>query len=206
MILLHRFETIFRRHLNAALCKDNEYLWRHVNESLADFEMPTYDRETGMSCILKRTRMHPHMMLYAMDEMFHVFRGVGANNVDGQCIVAYEILTLASLCCTEWCGCAKKHCNTLGNAYPLVNLTNVDNLEHLAWAVYDGVFIPGDPPVLTGHHDWSHIITGMTLHLIFHGKTMGEHCLPCTTASFNAKQATRFAMEQGLQQPDRRKS
>ena len=68
----------------------------------------------------------------------------------------------------------------------------MEDLEHHAWAVYDGVFIPGDPPILTGHHDWSCIITGMTLCLIFYGKTMGEHCPPCTAVSFNAKWATRF--------------
>ena len=112
-------------------------------------------------------------MLYAMDEMFHIFWGLGPNDVDRQCVVAYEILALAALHCMEWCSCTKKHCNSFGDSYPLVDLTDVDDLEHLAWAVYNGVFIPGDPPILTGHHDWSCIITGMTLHLIFCGKTGG---------------------------------
>ena len=116
------------------LCKDNEHLWRHVNESLTDFEMPMYDREVGMPCILKRTRMCPCMMLYAIDKMFHVLRGVGDNNVDAQCGVAYKILTLASLCCMEWRCCAKKCCNTLSDVYPLVDLTDVDNQECLTWA------------------------------------------------------------------------
>ena len=146
LILLHRFETIFRWHFNAMLCKDNEPLWRHINESLADFKMPTYDREAGMPCILKRTRKCPCMMLSAMDEMFHIFQGMGDNDVNGQCIVAYKILTLALLHCMEQCSCAKKCCNTLGNAYPLVDLTEVDDLECLAWAVYNSIFVPGDPP------------------------------------------------------------
>ena len=158
-----------------------------------------------MPCIQKRTGMHPCMMLYAMDEMFHVFQGVGANDVNGQRVVAYEILTVVSLHCMEWHGCAKKHYNTLGDTYPLVDLTDMDDLELLAWAVYDIVFIPGDPPILTRHHDWLCIITGTTLHLIFHGKTAGEHCPPCTVASFNTKQAMRLTKEQGLQQPDRRR-
>ena len=206
LILLHRFGTIFRWCFNATLCKDNEHLWRHINESLTDFEMPTFDHETGTPCIQKRTGMCPHMMLYAMDEMFHVFWGVGANDVDGQCVVAYKILALVSLCCTEQHSCTKKCCNSLSNMYPLVvDLTDVDDLEQLAWAVYDGVFVLGDPPILTGHHDWSCIITGMTLHLIFHNKTRGKHCPPCTVASFNAKQATRLTKEQGLQLLDKRR-
>ena len=89
------------------LCKDNEHLWRHVNKSLADFEMPTYDQEMGMPCVQKRTGMHPHMMLYAMDKMFHIFWSMGAKNVNGQYVVAYKILALTSLCCTEQCSCAK---------------------------------------------------------------------------------------------------
>ena len=167
---------------------------------------PTYDHEMGMPCNQKRTGTHPHMMLYAMDEMFHIFWGMAANDVNGQCVVAYGILALAFLCCMGWHGCTKKCCNSFGNAYPLVDLTGMDNLEHLAWAVYDSVFIPGNPPILTGHHDWSCIITGMTLHLIFCGKTTwGGHCPLCTVVSFNAKQATRLMKEQGLQQLDKRR-
>ena len=134
--------------------------------------------------------MHPHMMLYAMDEMFHIFQGVGPMISTGNA----SLLTRSWpwLRCTEWHGSDKKCCNTLGNAYPLVDLTDVDDLECLAWAMYNGIFIPGNPPRLTGHHDWSCIITGMTLHLIYHGKTMGEHCPPCTVASFNTKWATRL--------------
>ena len=167
--------------------------------------MPTYDHETGVSCNQKRTGMCLCMMLYDMDEMFHVFWGAGANDLNRQCVVAYEILALVSLCCMECHGSDKKHCNTLGDAHPLVDLNDVDDLECLGWAVYKSIFIPGDPPRLTGHHTWSHIMAGMTLHLIYCGKTVGEHCPPCTVASFNAEWAMRFMQQQGLQQPDKRK-
>ena len=90
--------------------------------------------------------MHPRMMLYALDELFYVYRGVGTNDVDGQHIVAYEILTVVLLCCTEQCSNPKKACNTLGNAYPRVNLNGVNGLKHLAWAIYDGVYMPGNLP------------------------------------------------------------
>ena len=141
------------------------------------------------------------MMLYAMDEMFHIFWGVGANDLNGKCIVAYEILALTLLCCMEWHSCTKKCCNT----YPLADLTDMDDLEPLAWVVYDSIFLPGDPPILTGHHDWLCIITEMTLCLIFHGKTMEEHCPPCTVVSFNAKWATRLMKQKGLQWLDKRR-
>ena len=156
-----------------------------------------------MPIALRRTGMCPHMMLYTLDELSCMFWGVGTNNIDGQHVVAYEILTIASLHCTEWHGSPKKPCNTLGDAYPRVVLSDVNGLECLAWAVYDGVFVPGDPPVLTGHHDWSCIIAGTTLCLIFCRKTPSEHCEPCTVASFNAKQATRLMQQQGLLRPKR---
>ena len=148
-----------------------------------------------------RTGMHLHMMLYMLDELFYVYRGVGANDADGQRIVAYEILTVVSLYCTEWCGNPKKACNTLGNAYPRVNLNDVNALERLPWAIYDGVYVPSDLPVLTGHHNWEHMITEMTLHFIFHGVTASEHCEPSTVASPNAKQAMKLMLQQGLLQP-----
>ena len=149
--------------------------------------MPTHNHKTGAPIDLKRTGTRPRMMLYALDELFYMFGGIGTNNIDGQHVIAHEILTVTLLCCTEWSS-PKKPCNTLGDAYPRVVLSDVNGLECLAWAMYDGMFVPE-----AGHHDWSHIIAGTTLHPIFCGKTPSKHCKPCTVASFNARQATRLA-------------
>ena len=72
------------------------------------------------------------MMLYAMDEMFQIFQGMGTNDLDGYCIVAYEIFTIVSLHCMEWHGSTKKCQKTFGDAYPMVNLNNENGLECLA--------------------------------------------------------------------------
>ena len=167
--------------------------------------MLTYEQDTGAPIDVLRTGSHLQMLLYALDKLFYVYKGVGVNDVDGQRIVAYEILTVASLCCTEQCGSQKKECNTLGATYPRVNLSDVNGLEHLAWAVYNGVYMPGDPPALTGYHDWEHIIVGTTLLLVFCRRTNGEHCMPLTIASLNAEQATKLALQQGLLQPWKRR-
>ena len=74
---------------------------------------------------------------------------------------------VASFHCREWHGSQKKECNTLEATHPRVNLSDVNGLEHFAWAVYNGVYVPGDPLALTGYHDWECIIAGTTLHLIF---------------------------------------
>ena len=64
----------------------------------------------------------------------------------------------------------------------------------------------GDLLALTGYHNWERIIAGTTLHLIFHGRTNGEHCKPLTIASFNAEQAMKLTQQQGLLQPGKRRS
>ena len=147
------------------------------------------------------------MMLYTLDELFYMFQGIGTNDIDGQCVITYEILTVASLCCTKWCSSPKQPCNTLGDAYPKVVLNDVNGLEHLAWAMCDSVFVPGDPPALTGHHDWSHIITGMTLHLIFHRKpqasTVSLVQWPPSMLSRLAGRRWRLTQQQGLLWPKR---
>ena len=73
--------------------------------------MPTHDHKMGVPIDLRRTGACPCMILYALDELFYVFQGVGSNYIDEQCIVACD-------------------------AYPRVVLTNVNHLEHLAWAVH----------------------------------------------------------------------
>ena len=45
-------------------------------------------------------------------------------------------------------GSEKKKENMLGDKYPWVDFPDADGLKHLAWAVYDGVFMPGNKPAL----------------------------------------------------------
>ena len=206
LALIFRFGEIFKRHFKGKFSKSNEHLWWHVNVEIADFQTPTYEWDKGMPIDVLRTGSHPCMLLYVLDELFYVYKGVGVNDMDGQCIVAYEILMVASLCCTEQCGSQKKECNTLGAAYPRVNLSDINGLEHLTWAVYDGVYMTGDLLALTDYHDWECIITGTTLCLIFCGKTNSKHCKPSTIAFLNAEQAMKLAQQQGLLQPGKRRS
>ena len=134
--------------------------------------------------------MHPKMLLYALDELFHVFTGVGANNLNGQCVVAYEILSFASLHCMEQRGKPINPCKTCRNTSSMVDVDDQKGLERLTWAIYDGVLLPSSPLQLQGRHDWVRIIVG-TYHLVFWGEYNYDHCPPCNAASFNAKQAMR---------------
>ena len=69
----------------------------------------------------------------------------------------------------------------------------MDGLEHLSWAVYDGVFLPGNPPTLTGHHDWQWIIVGTTLKTHLSRETSRGALRPCTVVSHDTEQAAREA-------------
>ena len=97
----HRFETIFCQHFNTAFSKNYKHLWQHASETTANFSALKFDTDDLSPCSVKCMGSHPKMLLYALDELFHVFQGMGTNDLDGQQVVAYMILAFASLCCTE---------------------------------------------------------------------------------------------------------
>ena len=84
LIFIHRFETIFHQHLNATFIKDKEHLWHFASEGTDDFHAPTFNHKDLKLCNMKRMGSHPKMLLYALDELFHIFRCVGINDLDGQ--------------------------------------------------------------------------------------------------------------------------
>ena len=174
------------------------HAWCHANEEVADFHTPTFQRETGKALDVLHTGYHPHILMYVLDKLFFVFKKLWMDNFNVQCMVAYEILQIASRQCTEWRRSEKKKANTLGDAYPWVDFQDIHSLKCLAWAMYNGVFVPGNKPALSGHYDWDHVVAGTLIHLIFWGQTDKDHCGPLTIASFNAKWATELVQQQGL--------
>ena len=106
---------------------------------------------------------------------------------DVQHIVAYDILSFASLHCTEWRGRPINPHKTSGDASTMVDVNDEMGLKLLAWAIYDVVLLPGNPLQLLGEHNWAWIMAG-TYHLVFWGEYDYDHCPPCTVAPFNMKQ------------------
>ena len=41
------------------------------------------------------------MLLYVLNDLYHIFRGVGTNDFDGQQVIAYKILSFALLQCMK---------------------------------------------------------------------------------------------------------
>ena len=66
-----------------------------------------------------------------VNEIFHIFRRLGANNTNGQQVIAYEILSFASLCCMEQKPIDPHQ--TSGIATTLMNVNDEWGIERLMW-------------------------------------------------------------------------
>ena len=115
-----------------------------------------------------------YWLLYTLDELFHVFDQVKQQRgTDEKLIVAYEILYLSMLRCTEWQhGYEKKG---MPDALSLLNINNAHHLEHLAWVVYDGALLVGEWPELPGNHQWCTVLADHYKH-IYRGRDDVAHC------------------------------
>ena len=79
----------------------NEKYWCFASKNIPDFYAPTLLHEDLIPYDKKWERMWPKKLLYSLNELFQVFKEVGVNDINRQCIVAHKIVSLASLHCTE---------------------------------------------------------------------------------------------------------
>ena len=61
--------------------KDAEKFWCFASKNIPDFYAPTLKHETLIPYDKIQEGTHPKMLQYALDELFHVFRGVGVNDM-----------------------------------------------------------------------------------------------------------------------------
>ena len=66
--------------------------------------------------------------------------------------------------------------STNGDLSTMVDVDDEKGLKQLAWAIYDGVLLPGDPLQLQGQHDWAWIIVH-SYCLVFQGEYDLEQCI-----------------------------
>ena len=137
----------------------------------------------------------PKMLLYTLDELFYVFDQVKRQQgMDKKLIVAYKILCLSTLRCTEWRhGYEKKG---MPDALSLLNVNNAHHLECLAWAVYDGALLVGRHPKLPGNCQWCTVLASLYKH-IYRGCDDVAHCLPYTLASWDCQERTEVLCRDG---------
>ena len=108
--------------------------------------------------------------------------------------VAYEILCLSALQCTEWWHGSKK--KGMPDSLSLLNVNNTCHLERLMWAVYDGALLVGLWPKLPGNHPWCTVLAGLYKH-IYRGCNDMVHCLPYTLASWDCQEWTEALHQEG---------
>ena len=98
------------------------------------FKTPTMQYGTLHNEDVLHNGYQPKMLLYALDKLFYVFDQVKRQQgMDKKLIVAYKILCLSVLQCTEWWhGFEKKG---MPDALSLLNVNNACHLKCLVWAV-----------------------------------------------------------------------
>ena len=153
------------------------------------FKMPTMQRDTLWNKDVLQEGYRPKMLLYALDELFYIYDQVKHHRggVNEKLVVAYEIVSLSMLCCTECRGWVEKH--SMLDTMSQVNLNDTHHLECLTWAIYDGALLVGSQPELPGDCQWCTVLTGIFKH-IYRGCDETAHCLPYTLASWDRQQRT----------------
>ena len=135
----------------------------------------------------------PKMLLYTLDKLFYIYDQVKCyRGIDEKLVVAYEILSLAVLCCMECWGWVEK--TGIPDALLLVNLRKTHHLECLAWAVYDGALLVGSHPELLGERQWCTVLAGIFKH-IYKGRNEMAYCPPYILASWDCQQRMEAACE-----------
>ena len=114
--------------------------WKHKSKGFKSFKMPTIQCLTLWNKDVLHEGYQPKMLLYALGELFYIYDQVKHHRgVDEKLVVAYEILSLTALCCTECQGWVEKH--GMLDAMSQVSLNDTHHLKHLTWAVYDGALL-----------------------------------------------------------------
>ena len=147
------------------------------------FKTPTMEHSTLHNEDTMQEGYRPKMLLYTLDELFHVFDQVKwQRGTDEKLVVAYKILCLSVLRCTEWQHGYKK--KGMSDALSLLNINDAHHLEHLTWVVYDK-----EQPELPGNHQWCTVLAGLYKH-IYRGHNDVDQCPPYTLASWNCQERT----------------
>ena len=137
----------------------------------------------------------PKMLLYALDELFYVFNQVKLQRgMDEKIIVAYKILCLSVLQCTEQQHGSER--KGMPDALSLLNVNDTHHLEHLVWMVYDGALLVGEWPKLPGNHPWCTVLAGLYKH-IYRVRKDAAHCSPYKLASWDCQERVEVLRQEG---------
>ena len=77
--------------------------WKHKAEGVASFKMPTMQCDTLWHEDVMQEGYRLKMLLCTLDKLFYIYDQVKCQKgINEKLVVAYEILSLAVLCCMEY--------------------------------------------------------------------------------------------------------
>ena len=136
------FEAIFKWRMGRTFSLATEEKWKCRSDGVVSFKTPTMQHGTLQNEDVLCEGYRSKMLLYALNKLFYIYDQVKRQQgIDERLVMAYEILGLAALCCTEWWHGLEKQ--GMPDALSLLNLNNTCHLEHLTWVVYDGALLVG---------------------------------------------------------------
>ena len=119
---------------------------------------------------------HLKMFLFLLEEMACVYAHIGAEDVDGLQVMAYEVFTMAEM----WYCLRKRSVNPQdmmwGDARSRVVLGDLTRLEKLMWAVFDGALATGALPELGPDESWERVVCGIFDKLVYIGRNPSDRC------------------------------
>ena len=195
-----RFEAVFTRQTGRTFSQATEGLWKNRalggrDVCIPPFKTPTMQPGSQHHEDVMRNGYRPKMLLYALDELFYVFdQEKQQQDLDEKINVAYEILCLFMLRCTEqWHGTER---TGVPDAMSLLNVNDTHHLKHLAWAVYDGALLVGVWPELAGSRPWCTVLASLYKH-IYRGHEDTAHCPLYTLASWDYQERVEALQREG---------
>ena len=190
------FLAIFRVRFDALYDASNESGLRWwINENIRDFIAPTYLPSNPFNpCTVWCEGHCPKVLLWIMEEFFHISHDLTDMDHDGRIVLCYELMIEAErhfrIKRGGGTGCHRPT-STTSNAIPCPpdkledvawNEPDSKTLEHLVWSVYDGILSPGPTPKLTGPETYNQV-TRCLASKVFRGVQV--RCPTRTSAKFD---------------------
>ena len=165
------------------------------DECIPTFKTPTMQHGTLRNEDVLREGYRPKMLLYALDKLFYIFDQVKwQRGTDERLVIAYEILCLSTLRCTEWWHKVEK--KGVPDALSLLKVNDTCHLKRLKWVVYDRALLVGRQPELARNCQWCTVLVGLYKH-IYRGCDDVAHCLPYRLASWDCQERTAALRQEG---------
>ena len=155
--------------------------WRDVVRDWPNFHAPSMSivnlDKVNLLCLGHCKKM----FLFLLEEMAYAYTHIGADNVDGLQVMAYEVLAMAEM----WYHLRKWSTNpqdmTSGDAMSCIVLGDLAGLEKLMWAIFDGASATGVSPELVPNESWERVVHGIFDKLVYIRRNPSDWC-PTITA------------------------